>query len=187
MPLLPNYVEAMELLGQVCLAYRQTCGGDRAWLVGGASVVILTDGAFHSGDFDLVASNEAVFREILLKHGFQDEKGQGRAESMLHVGWMHPDHPDLGWQLVTGPLFDGRSDKSRGIAIELKPDSELTLPAWEDLIADRLSQFSAQDGKSHHELVEQARLLFQLASEIDHDYLKRRVTEDGGDLSLLFG
>jgi hypothetical protein len=25
-----------------------------------------------------------------------------------------------------------------------------------------------------------------LASEIDHDYLKRRVTEDGGDLSLLF-
>jgi hypothetical protein len=137
--------------------------------------------------FDLVASNEAVLSEILLKHGFQDEKGQGRAGSVLHVGWMHPDHPDLGWQLVTGPLFDGRSDKSRGIAIELKPDSELTLPAWEDLIADRLSQFAAQDGKSHHELVEQARLLFRLASEIDHDYLKHRVTEDGGDLSLLFG
>jgi hypothetical protein len=72
---------------------------------------------------------------------------------------MQPDHPDLGWQLVTGPLFDGRSNKSRGIAIKLKPDSELTLPGWEDLIADRLSQFAAQDGKSHRELVEQARLL----------------------------
>jgi hypothetical protein len=72
MSLPPNYVKAMEILGQVCLQYRQACGGDRAWLVGGASVVILTDGAFHSGDFDLVASNEAVFREILLKHGFQD-------------------------------------------------------------------------------------------------------------------
>ncbi len=129
MPLPPNYVQAVELLGQVCLEDRRACGGDRAWLVGGASVVILTDGAFHSGDFDLVASNEAVFREILLKHGFQDEKGQGRAGSVLHVGWMHPNHPDLGWQLVTGPLFDGRSDKSRGIAIKLKPDSELTLPA----------------------------------------------------------
>jgi hypothetical protein len=67
---------------------------------------------------------------------------------MLHVGWMHPDHPDLGWQLGTGPLFDGRSDKSKGIALELKPDSELTLPAWEDLIADRLSQFAARMGRA---------------------------------------
>ncbi len=105
---------------------------------------------------------------------------------MLHVGYMHPDHPDLGWQLVTGPLFDGRSDMSKRIAIELKPDSELTLPAWEDLIADRLGQFAAQDGKSHHELVDQARLLFRLAGELDQDYLKRRVAEDGGDLNLLY-
>jgi len=100
---------------------------------------------------------------------------------------MHPDHPDLGWQLVTGPLFDGRSDESKGIGIELKAGGELTLPAWEDLIADRLSQFAAQDGKSHHELVDQARVLFQLAGGLDEDYLKRRVAEDGGDLSLLFG
>jgi hypothetical protein len=187
MPLDPNYVRAMELLGQVCLDYRNASGGDDAWLVGGASVVILTDGEFQSGDFDLVASDEALFREVLLKHGFQDERGQGRGQGMLQVGWMHPKHPDLGWQLVTGPLFDGRSDLSKKIAIELRPDSELTLPAWEDLIADRLGQFAAQDGKSHHELVDQARLLFQLASGLDHDYLKRRVAEDGGDLTLIFG
>jgi hypothetical protein len=45
----------------------------------------------------------------------------------------------------------------------------------------------AQDEKSHHEVVEQAHLLFQLASKIDHDYFKRRLTEDGSNLSLLSG
>jgi hypothetical protein len=144
MPLPENFMRAMDLLGQVCLEYRNASGGDNAWLVGGASVVILTDGAFHSGDFDLVASDAALFREILLRHGFHDERGQGRPGAMLHVGWMHPDHPDLRWQLVTGPLFDGRSDPSRRIAIALRPGSELILPAVEDLIADRLGQFAAR-------------------------------------------
>lgn len=187
MPLPENYLRAMDLLGQVCLEYRNASGGDNAWLVGGASVVILTDGAFHSGDFDLVATDAVLFRNILLKHGFQDERGQGRGGNVLHVGWMHPDHPDLGWQLVPGPLFDGRSDTSRRIAIKLRPGSELILPAAEDLIADRLGQFAAQDGKSHYELVAQARLLFRLAKGLDQDYLSRRVAEDGGDLALLLG
>lgn len=186
MPLSADYLKALELLGQVCLEYRKASGGDEAWLVGGASVVILTDGEFHSGDFDLVASDSALFRDILLKHGFLDERGQGGRPGILQVGWMHPDHPNLGWQLVTGPLFDGRSDTSKKIAIELRPDSELILPAVEDLIADRLGQFAAQDGRSHHELVDQARTLFRLAKEIDGAYLKRRVVEDGGDLFLLF-
>ena len=69
MPVPPNYVKAVEQLGEVC-------GGDRTQLVCGASVVILTDGAFHLSDFDLVASNETVFREILHKNAFQDEKGR---------------------------------------------------------------------------------------------------------------
>ena len=107
-----NYLHAMDLLGKVCLEYRNASGGDNAWLVGGASVVILMDSAFHSGDFDLVAADEVLFRKILLEHDFQDERGQGRSGTVLHIGWMHPDHPDLGWQLVTGPLFDRRSDTS---------------------------------------------------------------------------
>jgi hypothetical protein len=57
--------------------------------VGGASVVILTDGAFHSGDFDVVASDETPFKEIPLKHGFQDECGQGRAGSPRTVAICH--------------------------------------------------------------------------------------------------
>jgi hypothetical protein len=185
---LPDYyVRATELLGQVCQEYRNASGGDRAWLVGGASIVILTGGAFHSGDFDLVVAHEDLFKEILFKHGFQNERGQGRAGSMLHVGYMHPNHPDLGWQLVSGPLFDGKSDESKGIAIKLQEGGELSLPAYEDLIADRLGQFAAQGGKSHFELVEQARMIFRLAKEIDQDYLKRRVAEEGGDPELLFG
>ena len=104
---------------------------------------------------------------------------------MLRVGWMHPDHPDLGWQLVTGPLFDGKSDTSKNIAINFKAGSELTLPAREDLIADRRGQFAAQGGKSHFELLDQARLIYRLAQDIDEDYPRRRVAEDGGDLTLL--
>ncbi len=181
---LPDYyIRALDRLGQVCEAYRQASGGDHAWLVGGASVVILTDGKFQSGDFDLVVENEDLFRDILLKHGFRDERGQGK----LHMGYMHPDHPDLGWQLVTGPLFDGRSDTSKKISIELREGSGLTLPAYEDLIADRLGQFAAHGGKAHVELVEQARMIFKLAQEIDMDYLKLRVAQDGGELSLITG
>lgn len=83
MPLPDYYIRAVELLGQVCEDYRRASGGDRAWLVGDASVVILTDGEFHSGDFELVVADEALFREILLKHGFQDERGKNK----LHVGF----------------------------------------------------------------------------------------------------
>jgi hypothetical protein len=110
---------------------------------------------------------------------------EGRAGSMLHVGYMHPDHPDLGWQLVSGPLFDGKSDESKAIAIKLHEGGELNLPAYEDLIADRLGQFAAQGGKSHFELVNQARMIFKLANEIDQYYLKRRVAEEGADPDLL--
>lgn len=182
MPLPDYYIRAMNLLGQVCEEYRRASGGDRAWLVGGASIVILTAGEFHSGDFDLVVSNENLFREILLRHGFVDEKGKGK----LHVGFMHPSHPNLGWQMVTGPLFDNKSDKERGVAISFRAGSVLTIPATEDLIADRLGQYAAHTGgNAHFELVEQARAIFKLASGIDQVYLARRVAEEGGDLNLL--
>jgi hypothetical protein len=84
---------------------------------------------------------------------------------------------------VTGPAFDGRSDRERAIRVEFKPDSALILPAVEDLIADRLAQYEAN--RRDPSRLNQGELLFQVAETIDMDYLKRRILEEGGDLSLL--
>jgi hypothetical protein len=51
-------------------------------------------------------------RKILLKPGFQDERGQGRERPAHRAG--APGSYWLGRQLVTGPRFDGRSDQFRG-------------------------------------------------------------------------
>ena len=65
-----------------------------------------TGGAFHSADFDLIVAAEERFHEILLQYGFCPEDRAGK----LKVGYYHPDYPQFGWQLVTGPMFDGRAD-----------------------------------------------------------------------------
>jgi hypothetical protein len=92
MPMDDRYLRAIELLGTVCEAYRRASGGDMAWLVGGASVVIMTDGQFQSGDFDLVLSDDQLFKKILFQYGFNEESGPNR----FHFGFQHPKHPDFG-------------------------------------------------------------------------------------------
>jgi hypothetical protein len=49
-----DYLAALEILGRVFVAYRAKTGHS-AVLVGGAATAIYTDGAFMSGDFDVVA------------------------------------------------------------------------------------------------------------------------------------
>jgi hypothetical protein len=51
------------------------------------------------------------------------------------------------------------------------------------MIADRLAQYAA--GSTDPSRLEQARALFSLAKAIDHDYLAKRVFEEGGEISLL--
>jgi len=174
----PNYLAALVTLGRVCEEYRATVGMP-AYLVGGAAVAIWTNGAFHSADFDLVIVAESVFHDILLEHGFKKEDRRGR----LLVGYYHPDHPQFGWQFVTGPLFDGASDKERVVAIEFQPGSAVIVPPIEDLIADRLGQYEAN--RYDKSRLNQAELLFQIAETIDMAYLRRRVAEEQGDISLL--
>lgn len=174
----PEYVAALVTLGRVCEEYRSSVGAP-AYLVGGAAVAIFTQGAFHSADFDLVVAAEDAFRKLLLKYGFVAENRQGK----LLIGYYHPDHPQFGWQLVTGPLFDGRSNKQMAVRLELDKGSAVVLPPIEDLIADRLAQYEANHRDPSR--LNQAELLFQVAEAIDMDYLKRRVSEEGGDSSLL--
>lgn len=70
----------------------------------------------------------------------------------------------------------------------LKPvfrgDNSLTLPAFEDLIADRLLQHAVAGPGDDSRLL-QAQLLLAMAKSVDMDYLERRVKEEGGDLDLL--
>lgn len=175
----PDYIAAAMALGRVCEEYRKTVGSP-AYLVGGAAVAIWTQGAFHSADFDLVVGVEEKFIEILLRHGFVKETGKGK----FLKGCYHPEHPQFSWELVTWPLFDRRLDKKRIMQIRFAEHSALVTPAIEDLIADRLGQYAVA-APTDESRKEQAKMLFQVAEAIDMDYLKRRILEEGGEISLL--
>ena len=60
----------------------------------------------------------------------------------------------------------------------------VTLPAIEDLIADRLGQHAVASPTDTTRL-EQAQALFSQADGSDEAYLVRRIIEDGGDPALL--
>ena len=153
--------------------------GSEVVLVGGAAVVVYTKGLFHSGDFDLVTSADERFIRILLDTGFREDTGPGKLKNRYY----HPDHPDFTVQLVNGPLFDGRTDRLRLLEVNVHAGTGIMLPPIEDMIADRLAQYAA--GPTDPSRLEQARALFSLAKAIDHDYLIKRVFEEGGDISLL--
>ena len=85
---------------------------------------------------------------------------------------------------MSGPLFDGRSDRTRLIRMAVTPPGEVALPAIEDLIADRLGQHAVASPADTSRL-DQARALFGLANTLDKAYSLRRIGDDGGDPALL--
>jgi hypothetical protein len=179
MPLPDDYIAALETLSLVFTSYRNATGSD-AVLVGGAATAIYTAGLFPSGDFDIVAARDEAFDQVMLSHGFRAEDRSGH----LLVGYYHPDHPAYGFQQVSGDLFDGLAERHRLVHILVTPQSEITLPAIEDLIADRLGQHAVASPTDDSRL-RQARSLFLLGQDIDLAYLRRRVTEESGDPALL--
>jgi hypothetical protein len=52
------------------------------------------------------------------------------------------------------------------------------------LIADRLGQFESSNNTAT-EVLAQTKMMFNLASDFDDAYLKRRIVEDSGDPVLL--
>ena len=131
-------------------------------LVGGAAASIYTGGMITSGDFDVIAAADTVFDRVMVEHGFKREDRAGH----LLIGYYHPDIPTIGVQLVSGSLFDGRTDPHRIALLPIKNGGTIALPPIEDLIADRLGQYAAS-GDRDDEMLEQARLLFKLAGDID--------------------
>lgn len=171
----------MSLVAEACEDYHRLSGG-HAVLVGGAATAIYTDGRFLSGDFDIVAADDVAFDSCMLACGFQREDRWGH----LLVGYYHPEHPGFGVQQVSGPLFDGRAERSRlvRVVMTISPERGVILPAVEDLIADRLSQHAAAPASDGSRL-RQAMALLQLADALDLAYLRRRTAEEGADIALL--
>lgn len=174
-----RYFAALGALAKVVAEYHRQSGGSRAWLVGGAAVVIYTQGSFHSADYDIVAVGDDLLAEILKRHGFRKEDRTG----YVFRGWYHPDHPGFGWEIVGDILYDGGTDVTRETRLEFEPDGEIVLPPIEDVIADRLGQYAVNP--THDELLQQARALKMLAQDLDMEYLKTRVAAEGGDVALL--
>lgn len=174
MSLPSEYLAALAPLADAFAAY-ETATGSVAVLVGGAAAAIHTDGAFMSADFDVVAGNDIAFNDAMAAAGFLDDD---KAKHGLG-GWYHPEHPQFAVEQVSGGYFDGRGDKRRCLKLTVREGSALVLPAIEDMIADRLGQHEVAGGDTS--MLEQARALYQMATDLDPDYLFRRIVEEAGN------
>ncbi|PWR18425.1 hypothetical protein [Zavarzinia aquatilis] len=173
----PEFLEGLALIAKAATAAVKS-GGTPPILVGGAAVEFFTGGAITSGDFDLWTASENLLRRNLLIVGFKDEDRRGH----LARGFYHPDL-DMGVELVSGTLFDGRCDRSRLVMATIG-DAAIHLPPVEDLIADRMGQYNSAPRKVPA-MREQAAILYLLADDLDEAYLERRIREDtAGDFGL---
>jgi hypothetical protein len=176
----PEYERALILLGQAFEALRRQ-GFSVPVLVGGGAVEFYSAGALMSGDFDVVADNDESFDAALQSVGFQRENRPG----WLQRGYFHPELA-IGVEVVGRALFDGRGDRNRICVVDLGADSSVQVVSPEDLIADRMGQFSSSP-QGVREMLEQAVLLLLLANEIDEAYLDKRIGEEtSGTYSLKF-
>ena len=135
MPLEEDYVDALGALARVSAPYEVEAGGHLV-LVGGGATAVLTDGAFPSFDFDVVAAADEVLHRTFLAEGFHLEDRVGR----LLRGYHHPDHPRYRFEHVSGALFDGHAELSRLERLVINDEGHIILPSWEDMIAECLTQ-----------------------------------------------
>lgn len=137
-------------------------------IVGGAAVEFYTLGKIASGDFDIWTAGEIAFTREITKLGFRREDRAG----WFSRGFYHPDY-DMGIELVSGSFFHGQADAQRILIVDVV-GGHIRFPIVEDLIADRMGQFAANQAGSC-DMRAQAVLLYRLASEIDRSYLDDRI------------
>lgn len=159
-----DYLRALTTLGEVFASYERRTGRS-AVLVGGAAAAIYSAGEFQSGDFDIVAFSDDDFQKAMAEHGFLPEDRVGQ----LKIGFYHPDHLAYGFQQVSGQLFDGKSDEHRVMAFSVATSGTITLPAIEDLIADRLGPNAVAPPIDRSRL-RRAIYLYRMALRIDPEY-----------------
>lgn len=175
------FSKGLHSLSRVFRRYHE-CTGFWPVLVGGAAAALHSGGGIQSADFDVVAANDEVWSALMKAEGWKPED---RANH-LRGGWYHPDIPGIAVERVSGHLFDGRVDP-RGPKATIRLDTvggTIVIPRVEDMIADRLGQ-ACSGAIVDVEMVEQAQLLYDLADDIDLDYLSKRIGEEQGDVTLL--
>lgn len=173
MPLRPEFEAALRLFARVSEDMKAQ-GYQAPVLVGGGAVELYSNSAVMTGDFDIVTGRQQAFEEILQHHGFVRPSGAGMATR----GWIHPELA-LGFEVVSGTLLGGHADRDRIRLIDISPDGEIALISIEDMIADRMGQYASG---SAPDMLEQARCLFALHSDVDLDYMERRIRqESAGD------
>ena len=178
MSLPDDYREALAKLGEAFSAYKNATGA-QAVLVGGAAAAILTDGAFMSADFDVLAANDIAFTEAMQGAGFKHDKLSGHGDG----GWFLPAQPQYVVEQVSGRYFDGRGERGRCLQMRVRDGATVVLPAIEDIIADRLGQHEVSQGDMS--MLEQAKALYTIAQDLDVTYLVRRIEEESGNPALL--
>lgn len=183
MPLRPQFTEALVLLAKA-IERMEAKGLSLPVLVGGAAVELYTGGSIASGDFDFVSNWQREFFAELKALGFDRPERPG----WLQWAVAHPDF-DFGVQVVSGRLMDGNTDLKRVQILDLdayedgKPLKLLVIPV-EDLIADRMAQ-ALSTVRGDEAMRNQAVRLYQLAEELDEQYLDGRIrTETGNEASL---
>jgi hypothetical protein len=176
----PEFVEALTLLARACDEVVAR-GYERPVLVGGGAVEFHTGGALMSGDFDFVTVEQRAFEEALISYGFRRED---RAKRLLR-GLYHPEL-SLGVEVVSGTLFDGRSDVGRVQLIEIVDEKAVAIAPVEDMIADRMGQYVSTESRVPA-MLDQAIKLFQLADRLDEGYLNDRIRDEtAGELDLTY-
>jgi hypothetical protein len=171
----PEFVEGLSLLAE---AFDEVvaAGYERPIIVGGAAVEFYTGGAVASGDFDVLTAGRAELEAALIRRGFQRPAGPG----VLLRGLYHP-RLGIGFEVVSGHLFDGASDRTRTRFVSLET-GEVRFPPVEDMIADRMGQFAAPD-RGDGEMLAQAVVLFRIArtnleDPMDTEYLDARIKQE---------
>ena len=105
------------------------------------------------------------------KVGFERPKGAGQSLR----GWIHPDLK-LGFEVVASVPMNGNFDRSMlALVDQFVPNGAFVVISVEDLIADRMGQWSSGTAADR---LDQARLLFQLHPNADLVYLAKRISEE---------
>lgn len=151
-------------------------------VVGNSAVELHTDGEITSGDIDLCETDEAL-ETALLEVGFSREDRRGK---LLRGFYMMTPHGEIGVEPVSGPLFDNHVDRQRLrlFSVEETGVAVLAMPPMEDMIADRLAQYEANPS-GHVDMLEQARIMLDLAEQLDSEYLNRRVRDECVDVDFV--
>jgi len=168
-PWRPEFVAGLELLARVSSEMVRR-GYGRPVLVGGAAVEIYSGGVVATGDFDIVVARDDALEQIFIETGFERPRGAGVATR----GWVYRDLR-LGFEIVDTILLEGAADRNRVRTFYVSDDDAFEIISVEDLIADRMGQYASGTAL---DMLEQARTLFDLSSDIDLDYLERRIREE---------